>query len=98
MKNRFIFDDPVLSYYGFDPAILEGLEGTAKHLRMCEILSKHIAVQKQEINVPRFKKLQGGSSRIGKGKEDGRWEDVNPLRYLRIHGKLEKLENRMTVI
>lgn len=99
MKNRFIFSDLVLSYYGVDSVGLENLEQTARHLKICEILSKHIAGYKQEINVPRFKKLKKDNNRTVTSRDkNNQLEDVDCLRYLKVHGKLEKFENKMTVI
>lgn len=99
MKTRFIFNDPVLSHYGLDPAITKNMDQTAKHLKICEILSKHIVGCKQEIDVPKFKKIKrGGSKVVTRRKEEEGLEDVKQHKYLKIHGRLEKLENRMTVI
>lgn len=99
MKNRFIFNDLVLSYYGLDFVVPEGLEQTAKHLKICEILSKHIAGYKQEINVPKFKRIKGDYNKhLGNREEDNQWEDVDCLKYLKVHGRLERFENKMTVI
>lgn len=99
MKNRFIFSDLVLSYYGIDSASLKNLDQATRHLKICEILSKHIAGFKQEINVPKFKKLKRDKNRIKASRnENSQLEDVDCLRYLKVHGRLEKFENKMAVI